>query len=320
MALFAAQEERGRRSRRPRQRFDEDPWVRAALRLFNAGRPRTPGDVDAMRTDAARCALRAVRRGRRPLGPGDSLFLDYRAADAGRRPRAAPSRRSTRRSRAAGRASMPQRRGADVDCGSPTCSCGWAGSTRPAARAASSSAARPAAVRTPLHAGDARGASPVAGAATRAGRAAPTRRERLAPPECSAGIPAAQGHVTALVAGRSSALRGRGGRPRRGRVRSAGLPVAVATEDMPIVATFGVAAAAIAAAAGRAEDGGRLLGAAAGSAAADDPTDRDGRRRCADEARSAALCTAGFGRLHARYGLAAPRGDRLAGPGQARRP
>lgn len=75
-----------------------------------------------------------------------------------------------------------------------------------------------------------------------------------------------QGHATALVLAVLALLQAeeRDLEAALGSLRSA-YPIAVATEDMPIVATYGVAAARVAAGLGRPEDSAALLGAAARS-------------------------------------------------------
>ena len=64
---------------------DENPWVRAAVRMFRANVAENAGDVERMRSDCA-IALRAVRDDRRPLGPGVRAFGPLAGADPRRRP------------------------------------------------------------------------------------------------------------------------------------------------------------------------------------------------------------------------------------------
>jgi predicted ATPase/DNA-binding SARP family transcriptional activator len=282
MALFAGEEDRVREFQADAATHP-DPWVHAALHLLDAGRAENDGDVEKMRASLqkARTAFAEVGDS---WGLAMSLFLDTgRLMLAGELEAARHGIEEAQEALA----------GLNPDTG------GGMFDTRMAdvlLRLGRTDEARERALR-------ARGRRDIGADDTAFAQASLARiawvtgdieaaqaeladaRERLE--RRGRSLPE-QSHGWALIESLSAILAAQAGElDDAERYVAAGLPLALATTDMPIVASVGVAAAHLAAARGRPEEAAELLGAAAAIRGADDFTSPE-VAAIRDEARSAA--------------------------------
>jgi predicted ATPase/DNA-binding SARP family transcriptional activator len=282
LALFAGENERVREFQAAAEAHP-DPWVRAALHLLDAGRAENDGDVETMRAalQKARTAFAEVGDS---WGLAMSLFLDTgrlmldgdlaaarkgideaQEALAGLNPDTGGGMFDTRM------ADVLLRLG-DID---------EARERAQRARDRRDSAADDMAfaqatlARIAWVSGDREGArAELADARERL-----ERRRRLLPE---------QSHGWALIESLSAILAAEAGELEDAeRHLATGLPLALATSDMPVVSSLAVAAAHLAAARGRSDEAAELLGAAAAIRGADDLTSPE-VIAIRDEARSAA--------------------------------
>ncbi len=282
MALFAADEERGR-AFEAAAAAHPDPWVHAALHLLRAGRAENEGDVETMRA-ALRDARAAFAEVGDAWGLAMSLFLDTgRLMLAGDLEAA---RRGIEEAQQALDGLNPDTGAGmfDIRMADVQLRLGRIDEARERARHArhrrdigtdDTAFAQATLARIAWVAGDREGArTELADALERL-----ERRRRILPE---------QSHGWALVTALSAILAAEAGELEEAeRHFATALPLALATTDMPVVSGVGVAAAHIAAARGRPEEAAELLGAAAAIRGADDFTSPE-VAAVRDEARSAA--------------------------------
>ncbi len=282
MALFADEKERGR-AFEAAAAAHSDPWVHAALHLLNAGRAENQGDVETMQA-ALREARTAFAEVGDSWGLAMSLFLDTgRLMLAGELEAA---RTGIGEAQAALDGLNPDTGGGmfDIRMADVLLRLGRIDEARERAQHArqrrdigsdDTAFAQATLARIAWVAGDRDGArAELADALERL-----ERRRRILPE---------QSHGWAVVTALSAILAaGSGELEEAERHFASALPLALATTDMPVVSSVGVAAAHIAAARGKADDAAELLGAAAAIRGGDDFTSPE-VAAVRDEARSAA--------------------------------
>jgi tetratricopeptide (TPR) repeat protein len=282
MALFAGEEERGRAFEAAAVAHP-DPWVHAALYLLNAGRAENEGDVETMRSSLgqARTAFAEVGDS---WGLAMSLFLDTGRLMLTGELEAA--RKGIEEAQAALDGLNPDTGGGmfDVRMADVLLRLGRIDEARERAQHArqrrdigsdDTAFAQATLARIAWVAGDREDArAELADALERL-----ERRRRILPE---------QSHGWALVTALSAILAAQSGDLEEAeRHFASALPLALATTDMPVVSSVGVAAAHIAAARGKADEAAELLGAAAAIRGGDDFTSPE-VAAVRDEARSAA--------------------------------
>ena len=282
MALFAAESERAR-GFEAAAAAHPDPWVHAALHLLNAGRAENEGDVETMQASLqnARTAFAEVGDN---WGLAMSLFLDtgrlMLAGDLG------AARKGIEEAQQALDGLNPDTGAGmfDIRMADVLLRLGRVDEARERALRArrrrdsgsdDTAFAQASLARIAWVAGDREGArAELADARERL-----ERRRRILPE---------QSHGWALVTALSAILAAQSGELEEAERHFANaLPLALATTDMPVVSSVGVAAAHIAAARGKPDDAAELLGAAAAIRGGDDFTSPE-VAAVRDESRSAA--------------------------------